>query len=172
MAGGGCFLAILGGYLMSKVSGTSILATTCLAVIAAATLFLCMPSQPSYWIWVFPAMVCATTAIDLVYSVVNVFLSSELPTDQQGMAGSLAHALVRFSDTLMLGVAKAITPEALDTNDRASYRGAFWLQVACGVGALLIVLIYVRIGKAEANENIDGRDILVGSECQELSLLV
>jgi hypothetical protein len=117
-------------------------------------------------------MICATTAIDLVYSVVNVFLSSELPTDQQGMAGSLAHALVRFSDTLMLGVAKAITPEALDTNDRASYRGAFWLQVACGVGALLIVLIYVRIGKAEANENIDGRDILVGSECQELSLLV
>jgi MFS family permease len=172
MAGGGCFLAILGGYLMSKVSGTSILATTCLAVIAAATLFLCMPSQPSYWIWVFPAMICATTAIDLVNSVVNVFLSSELPIDQQGIAGSLAHALVRFSDTLLLGVAKAITPEALDANDRASYRGAFWLQVACGVGALLIVLIYVRIGKAEANEDVDSGDIPLGGKYEELSLLV
>jgi hypothetical protein len=172
MAGGGCLLAILGGFLMSKVSGTSILLTTCLAVIVAAALFLCMPSQPSYWIWVFPAMISATMAIDLVYNVVNVFLSSELPIDQQGIAGSMAHALVRFSDTLLLGVAKAVTPEALDTNDRASYRGAFWLQVACGVGALLIISAYVKIGKAEAIEEMDSTDILLSSEHQERSSLV
>jgi hypothetical protein len=72
----------------------------------------------------------------------------------------------------MLGVAKAITPEALDANDRASYMGAFWLQVACGVGALLIVLIYVRIGKAEANEDVDSGDIPLGGKYQELLLLV
>jgi MFS family permease len=172
MAGGGCLLAILGGFLMNKVSGTSILLTTCLAVIAAAVLFLCMPTQPSYWIWVFPAMICATMAIDLVYSVVNVFLSSELPTDQQGIAGSMAHALVRFSDTLLLGVAKAVTPEALDVKDRASYSGAFWLQVACGVGALLVICAYVRIGKAEAIEEMDSADILLSSEHQERASLV
>ena len=172
MAGGGCFLAVLGGFLMNKVSGTSILLTTCLAVIAAASLFLCMPAQPSYWIWVFPAMICATIAIDLVYNVVNVFLSSELPIDQQGIAGSIAHAVVRFSDTLLLGVAKAVTPEALVTNDRASYRGAFWLQVTCGIGALLIISLYVRIGKAEAIEDTSSADILLGSEHQERPSLV
>jgi hypothetical protein len=49
MAVGGCILAVLGGYLMSKVSGTGILIVSCLAVIAAATAFLYMPSRPSYW---------------------------------------------------------------------------------------------------------------------------
>jgi predicted MFS family arabinose efflux permease len=170
MAVGGCILAVLGGYLMSKVSGTGILIVSCLAVIAAATAFLYMPSRPSYWAWVFPAMICATTAIDLVYSVVNVFLSSELSEDQQGMAGSLAHALVRFSDTLLLGVARGVTADGLDTNDRASYRGAFWLQVACEVGALCIVLLYVRIGKAGADEEVKGDEKMLDDEYQELSI--
>lgn len=115
-------------------------------------------------------MLCATTAIDLVCSVVNVFLSSELSEDQQGIAGSLAHALVRFSDTLLLGVARAVTADELGANDRANYRGAFWLQVACGVGALCIVLLYVRIGKAEANEEVEGGDKMLDDDDQELSI--
>lgn len=117
-------------------------------------------------------MICATIAIDLVYNAVNVFISSELPIDQQGIAGSMAHALIRFSDTLLLGVAKAVTPESLDADDAANYRGAFWLQVACGVGALCIISIYVRIGKAEATEDVDDTDILLGSEHQEQPFLV
>jgi hypothetical protein len=80
--------------------------------------------------------------------------------------------VVRFSDTLLLGVAKAVTPEALVTNDRASYRGAFWLQVTCGIGALLIISLYVRIGKAEAIENTSSADISLGSEHQERPSLV
>jgi hypothetical protein len=116
-----------------------------------------------------PAVVLGV-GIDLVYSVVNVFLSSELSEDQQGMAGSLAHALVRFSDTLLLGVARGVTADGLDTNDRASYRGAFWLQVACEVGALCIVLLYVRIGKAGADEEVKGDEKMLDDEYQELSI--
>jgi hypothetical protein len=79
--------------------------------------------------------------------------------------------LVRFSDTLLLGVARAVTTDGLDTNNRASYRSAFWLQVACGVGALCIVLLYVRIGKAEANEEVEVDNKMPDDVDQELAIL-
>jgi len=108
MAGGGCLLALVGGRLMYVVSGTIILVATSIAVVISSALFIYARLEPSYWAWIFPAMICATVAIDLVYSVVNVFLSSNLPEHQQGLAGSLAHALVQFSGALFLALAKVV----------------------------------------------------------------
>lgn len=148
MAIGGCLLAILGGYLMHIVSGTTVLIFSSAAVAVSAVLFICAPDDPSYWAWIFPAMVCATISIDLIYSLVNVFLSTKLPPHQQGVAGSLAHSLVHFGGALLLGVASGVNDAQPDEGEAMKYRDAFWLQFACGVVTLIIFVGFVRVEKA------------------------
>jgi MFS family permease len=166
MAGGGCLLALVGGRLMHVVSGTIILVITSIAVMISSALFIYAPRNPSYWVWIFPAMVCATIAIDLVYSVVNVFLSSNLPEHQQGLAGSLAHALVQFSGALFLALAKVVMTSTSTLGDTRDYTNAFWLQLICGMVALMIFSVYVRVDKAKGIRSLapstsfeDGEDV-------------
>jgi len=154
MAGGGCFLALVGGRLMHVVSGTIILIVTSIAVVISSALFIYAPLEPSYWAWIFPAMICATIAIDLVYSVVNVFLSSNLPEHQQGLAGSLAHALVQFSGALFIAMAKAVMTGTSTRGDARDYTNAFWLQFVSGIVALMIFAAFVRVGKAKDDDSL------------------
>ena len=153
MAVGGCLLAMVGGRLMHIVSGTVILVITSIAVMVSSALFIYAPRDPSYWTWIFPAMVCATIAIDLVYSVVNVFLSSNLPEHQQGLAGSLAHALVQFSGALFLALAKVVMTSTSTQGDTRDYTNAFWLQLSCGIVALIIFSAFVRVDRASEDES-------------------
>lgn len=156
MAIGGCFLAMLGGFLMHVISGTIILIITCLAIMAASLLFVFAPTHPLYWMWIFPAMMCSTVAIDLIVNVVNVFLSSKLPKHQQGLAGGLAHVMMQFSIAFFLGVARIVATYTLDRGEAQSYKNVFWLQFACGAAALVIFLAFVRIDKAQCDETILG----------------
>jgi len=149
MAGAGCLLALVGGRLMHVVSGTIILILTSIAVVISSALFIYAPRDPSYWVWIFPAMIFATIAIDLVYSVINVFLSSNLPEHQQGLAGSLAHALVQFSGALFLALAKFVMTSTSSEEDLEDYTNAFWLQFFSGIAALMIFSIFVRVDKAK-----------------------
>lgn len=140
---GGCLLAIFGGGLMNIVSESFIFSLSCLGNIVASLLLIIAPQDPSYWVYVFPAMICVTISMDLTFNQVNIFLSSTLPSHQQGTAGSLSHALIHLSAPLLLGLAReleAITPseEARDT-----YAYAFWLQYGCGMVALAAFLLFV-----------------------------
>lgn len=152
MAGGGCLLAIVGGRLMHVVTGTITLVGSSLAVVVASFLFIYAPQHPTYWTWIFPAMICATIAIDLVFSVVNVFLSSSLPENQQGIAGSLAHALVQFSGALFLASADVLVSGSAALGGPKVYQNAFWLQCVCGALAAIVFMVFVRIGMATEDE--------------------
>lgn len=154
MAIGGCFLAIVGGFFMHVVPGTFVLIITCLAIMAASLLFVFAPTQPLYWMWIFPAMVCSTIAIDLIVNVANVFFSSKFPKHQQGLAAGLALITMQFSIALFLGVARIVATRTPDQGEVQSYKNVFWLQFACGAAALIIFLAFVRIGKAQCDQTI------------------
>lgn len=153
MAVGGCFLAIVSAFLMHILSGTIILIITCFAIMVASLLFLFAPSHPIYWAWIFPAMICATVAIDLLVNVVNVFLTSKLPHNQQGLAGAMAHVLMQFSMALLLGVARIVAVHSSKLEEEQNYKDVFWLQFACGAAALVVFSAFVRIEKAEGCQN-------------------
>lgn len=152
MAIGGCCLAVLSGFLMHVISGTIVLIITCLAIMAASLLFVFAPTHPLYWMWIFPAMICATIAIDLIVNVANVFLSSKLQRHQQGLAGGLAHVTMQFSIAFFLGVARNVATYTADQGEAQSYKNVFWLQFACGAAALVIFLLFVRIDKAKCDQ--------------------
>jgi hypothetical protein len=154
MALGGCFLAIVGGWLVTFASDSLILSLSCVGNIVASLLFIVAPTNPSYWVYIFPAMICETISMDLAFNQVNVFLSSRLPTHQQGIAGGLSHVLIHLSAPLLLGLAReleAITP-SVEAQQRYAY--AFWLQYACGMVAFVAFAIFVTVRLVGVNTEV------------------
>lgn len=146
---GGCLLAISGGGLLSLASESLVFSLSCVGNIIASLLLIVAPRDPSYWVYIFPAMICVTISMDLTFNQVNLFLSSTLSSHQQGAAGGLSHALIHLSAPLLLGLARemeAVTPseEARDT-----YAYAFWLQYGCGMVAFVAFALFVSARTAE-----------------------
>lgn len=147
MAIGGCFLAVLGGCLIDLVDGSWMLALTCLGNIVASLLFISAQEDVSYWLCVFPAMICVTISMDLIFNQVNVFLSTELPSHEQGVAASLSHALIHLSAPLLLALAGDLDTQ-VPGHVRKDYTHAFWIQCVCGVISMAIFAFLVPMGTA------------------------
>lgn len=69
---GGLVIATLGGFFLHMINGTILLLISGVAFIIAPLLFAIMPVGASYWAYTFPAMICTTVAIDIMFNVTNV----------------------------------------------------------------------------------------------------
>lgn len=76
MALGGCIISTLGGFILHRISGTSIFIIAGSAWIVAPLLFAVVPVGANYWYFTFWSMICATVAIDTTFTVSNIFVSS------------------------------------------------------------------------------------------------
>lgn len=155
---GGCLLATLGGLILHRIPGIVLMAITGIAIIIDALLFALAPAGASYWAWIFPAMICATIAIDLIFNVANIFLSTALPARQQGLAGALANVLLQLSIALLLGLADIVATATADQGERQSYKNVFWFELACGGAALVIFMGFVRIDSAKSGYTADEKE--------------
>ncbi|KAI7509074.1 putative MFS multidrug transporter [Hortaea werneckii] len=160
LAVGGCLLATLGGVILHRIPGTVMLAITGVAIIVDSLLFALIPNNPNYWAWIFPAMICATIAVDIVFNVANIFFSTSLPARQQGLAGGLANVLFHLSVALLLGFADVVASKTAYQGERQSYKNAFWFELACGAAALTIFMGFVRIRRAESDLTADEKEAL------------
>jgi MFS family permease len=131
---------------------------TGVATILAALLFALHPVHGSYWAWVFPAMICCTLAIDLVFNISTIFLTTSMPARQQGLAGSLANVMTQFSIALFLGLGDIVVTATSQQGQRQSYKNAFWFELACGGVALGLFMGFVRIEKARSDYTADEKE--------------
>jgi len=160
MAVGGCILAGVGALILHRIPGTVLAIITCLAIIVNSLLFALAPEGAGYWPWVFPAMICATLAIDLIFSVTNIFLSSTLPARQQGLAGGLANALLQLSIAILLGFSDIVATMTSYQGEKQSYKNVFWFELACGAAALVVFVGFVRIDSAKSDLTADEKEVL------------
>lgn len=75
MALGGCIISTVGGVVLHRISGTFIIILAGAAWIISPLLFAVAPRAANYWAYTFPSMICATIAIDLTFTVTNIFVS-------------------------------------------------------------------------------------------------
>ncbi|KAK3671171.1 hypothetical protein LTR78_008972 [Recurvomyces mirabilis] len=164
MALGGCILATVGGLLLHVVPPVILMAITGVAIIINSVLFATVPEHASYWAWIFPAMICATIAVDLIFTVANVFLTTSMPARQQGLAGALANVIPQFAIALWLGFADIVVTGTAGQGERQSYKNAFWFEMASGAAALVIFLGFVRIDRAKSDLTADEKEKQKGQE--------
>ncbi|PBP15969.1 drug resistance protein [Diplocarpon rosae] len=151
MALGGCFIATFGGFIMHLVPGTVLVIMSGVSWIIAPLLFAIAPQGANYWAYIFPSMICATVGIDITFNVANIFITTSLPRQQQGLAGSVTMLLLHLGIAVCLGFADIVhtyTIERLGT--RQSYHAVFWFEVASAATALVVLSLFVKINKAKS----------------------
>lgn len=154
---GGCILSIVGGYVFHLIPGTLLMVVGGLGWILTSLLCALAPSGASYWAYVLPAMIGATLGIDITFNVANIFITTSLPQSQQGLAGSLINSLLYLGIAFVLGFADITQTQTASSGLKESYQYVFWYQLAVQCLAMLIMLAFVRVRKAESDLTADER---------------
>lgn len=155
MAVGGMLIALVGGATLHKLPGTILLLLSGSGFVVSSLLFALMPENPNYWAWVFPAMVCTTIGIDISYNVSSIFITTSVPKDQQGLAGACINGLVFLGISFFLGWADLGVTARLHDNAGEGYKTAFWLAVGCAGVMILLLLGFIRIGRAKSDLTVE-----------------
>lgn len=124
-----------------------------------------MPEDPNYWAWIMPAMLAEAACVDVVWIVSNVFLTTSLPKNRQGLAGALINVSVYLGSAFFLAFADVAAGvyEGLGWDERKKYQGIFFFGVGLGSLALLICL-FIPMGRATSSSEPEGRIQTQGSD--------
>jgi MFS family permease len=160
MCVGGILVSILGGYVLHLIPGTMLVIVAGLGWTVPSVLFAVAPIGANYWAYVFPSMVCATIGIDITFNVVNIFITTNLSSKRQGLAGALINSLLYLGIAFLLAFADFIQTETAGRGLKRSYQNVFWYQLACAATALVILAGFVRLRKAESDLTMDEREAL------------
>ena len=154
---GGVVFPISIAFFLHVVSGTAILAVSGIGWIGCGLLFAVMPVGASYWAFVFPAMICATLGMDLTFNITSIFITTNMPSKRQGLAGALINSLLNLSIAVQLGFADVVQNQTSRLGQRQSYQTVFWFHVACSGLALLIMILFIRVNPAKSEITVDER---------------
>lgn len=151
MCVGGVIISVLGGYVLHLISGTVLMLVAGCGWVIASVLFAVAPVGALYWSYVFPSMICATIGIDVLFNVANIFITTNLASNRQGLAGALINSLLYLGIAFLIGFADVVLTETRELGLRRSYQAVFWYQLACAALALVIMAAFVRIKKAKSD---------------------
>jgi MFS family permease len=165
MALGGCIISTVGGFVLHLLPGTILIFISGISFIIAPLLFAIAPEGAMYWAYIFPAMICATVGIDITFNVANIFITTSLPRKQQGFAGAIIMILLQLGIAVFLGFADIVnTYTVASLGLRRSYHAIFWFEVACASTALTILVLFVKIKKAESEFTVEEREEMESRE--------
>jgi MFS family permease len=165
MALGGCIISTVGGFVLHLLPGTILIFISGISFIIAPLLFAIAPEGAMYWAYIFPSMICATVGIDITFNVANIFITTSLPRKQQGFAGAIIMILLQLGIAVFLGFADIVnTYTVASLGLRRSYHAIFWFEVACASTALTILVLFVKIKKAESEFTVEEREEMESRE--------
>jgi MFS family permease len=153
---GGLILSTGEGFVLHIVPGRALLLISSLGAIGSQLLLALVPVGGPFWAWIFPAMILCTIGIDLAINVTTVFVTTQLPSSRQGLAGGLINSVLQLGMAFALGLADVVqTATVARVGLRSSYKAIFWLAVAFGGLSLLLILIWGDIPKATSDLTAD-----------------
>lgn len=160
MCVGGIVISILGGYVLHLIPGTALVVVAGLGWVIPSVLFAVAPPGANYWAYVFPSMLCATIGIDITFNVANIFITTNLSSKRQGLAGALINSLLYLGIAVLLAFAGFVQTETESLGLKRSYQSVFWYQLACAATALVVMAGFVRLRKAESGLTVDEKEAL------------
>jgi MFS family permease len=147
----GAVAAVLSAYLIPRLAAQYILAIGALSILVSLTLVATMPAEQSYWKQMFPAAIFMAFCPDFVFTAAQIIASNSVPSEQQGVAGSLIGTLLSYGSSIGLGFAGTVEIHVNHggKDTVSGYRGGLYLGIGFAVAALIIDLIFVRMPKDE-----------------------
>ena len=166
----GLLFSVLEGFILHLVPGRVLLIISGLGALGAQLLLALVPGGGSYWAWIFPATVFSTIGIDLSTILMTVFVTTVVPADQQGLAGSLVNSVLQLGVALALGLTDIIQSATFeDVGLAGSYKGTFWFGVGSAATSLVVLAIWGRVPKAISDLTADEKATLMQEVQRERS---
>ncbi|KAK0391385.1 hypothetical protein NLU13_0885 [Sarocladium strictum] len=146
---GGVLFALFSGLMLHVIPGRILLLISGISKAVALLFFALMPEHPNYWAWILPAMIFETACVDIIWTVSNVYLTTSLPKQQQGLAGALINFTLFIGSAFFVGIADIAASELKKTSMSLKdlYQYIFWLGfgVAC---IAMVVSLFIKLDKA------------------------
>lgn len=153
---GGLTLSTAGGFLLHLLPAKPLLILAGCGALGSSLLLALVPVGGNYWAYIMPAMILGTTAVDIAYNMTNIYMTTQLPSSQQGLAGGLINSILQLGITILLGFSDIIQSETLPSQGlRRSYKATFWFATAAGAVTLLMNTLLVHIPKAKSDYTAD-----------------
>lgn len=165
MAAGGVILATVGGFTLHLLPGRALLILSGAGNVLSVLLFALIPEDGSYWAYVLPAMIGGTLGIDITFNVTNVFITTNIPTKDQGAAGALINSLLFLPISLFLGLSDVVAASYESKGEMESYKAAFWFGTGCAALAL-VLFCFVNTGKAESQLRVEEQEAETDDQSQ------
>jgi hypothetical protein len=153
-AAAGFVLASTSGFILHLVPGKVLLIFCGITSVIPVLLFALMPENPNYWAWILPAMVAETCCVDVIWTVTNVFITTNLPSRRQGIGGSLISCNLFLGICFFLGLADIGVGRSAHLGLAGSFKVAFWIGVVFAVLSLA-VLTLLDLGTAKSAFTVD-----------------
>jgi MFS family permease len=153
---GGLTLSTAGGFLLHLLPAKPLLILAGFGAVGSSLLLALVPVGGNYWAYIMPAMILGTTAVDIAYNMTSIYLTTQLPSSQQGLAGGLINSIVQLGITVLLGFSDIVQNGTLPSQGlRKSYKATFWFGTAAGAVALLMNTFLVHMPKAKSDYTAD-----------------
>ena len=99
-------------------------------------------------------MVAETACVDILYTMTNVFITTNLPSHRQGMAGSLISCTLFLGISVFLGIAEIGVGSTTYLGLAGSYKVAYWIGVGFAAVALAM-FVTIDLQKAKGDYTAD-----------------
>lgn len=157
---GGLFISTAEGFVLHLVPGRILLILASCGAIGAQLLLALVPKGGAelYWPWILPAMILCTVGIDMAVNVMAIYITTQLPSAQQGLAGGLINSILQLGLAFILAFADIVQSNFEPrVGLRKSYKATFWLGVGVGSLSLVLVAVWGGIPKAKSDLTADER---------------
>ena len=97
-----------------------------------------------------------------MYNVSNIFITTSLKSDQQGIAGACVNGLLFIGMSFFLGWADLAGALGSADDLEQRYKTAFLMAVGCAGAAIIVIVFGIRIDKAKGSLTANEREQLQG----------
>lgn len=144
--------------LMHRIPGHYIFFAAQVAFALGPAFFLPQTASSNYFALSMPGIGLATFGPDLSFAAASIYITSQVPRNYQGSAGSLLVTIQNLSGAIMTSVADSIAAK-VDTQENGEVgleglRAAWWLALAAAVVGAVVTAVWVRIPKEEEKDHV------------------
>lgn len=164
----GLLLSVLEGLILHLIPGRVLLIISGLGAVGSQLLLALIPVGGNYWAWIFPAVIFSTIGIDLATILMTVFVTTVVPSEQQGLAGGVINSVLQLGVALTLGLADIVQSATFgEVGLGKSYKNTFWFGVGAGAVSLVLMAAWGKVPKATSDLTADEKEQLVREAKEE-----
>lgn len=140
--------------LLTVAPGHFILMGSMVAFSLGPCFFLPQTAGTSFWALSFPGLVVSAFGPDMSFAALSVFVTSSVPKNYQGAAGSLLMTAQNLSTAIFAAIADTIAERVGEADGGlAGFRAVWWFALATCLTAGVVCGLFVRIPKSEEKEH-------------------